>query len=146
MTNFFGPKFWNDIHGGSTHFPIALIVASVLFDLAGHSLHSRNPERSRELHVAAFYALLLGALVAFAAVLSGLIISGWEMFGGGGALGLHHRYVWPAFGLLFGLAVWRLLIRNRATRSAMLVCVIIEMISAALMLLAGYQGGLMQGS
>jgi uncharacterized membrane protein len=27
-------KLWANLHGGSTHFPIALMIASVLFDLA----------------------------------------------------------------------------------------------------------------
>ena len=27
-------KFWVNMHGGSTHFPVALIIASMLFDLS----------------------------------------------------------------------------------------------------------------
>ena len=86
--------FWGNIHGGSTHFPIALLFSSFLFDAASFGLH-RKPI-SRDLRVAAFYALLLGALAAFAAVLSGLIISGWQTTGSG-ALAKHHLFVWPAF-------------------------------------------------
>jgi hypothetical protein len=44
------------MHGGITHFPIALVLAAVGFDLAGHLL--RREPRSGELHAAGFYALL----------------------------------------------------------------------------------------
>jgi uncharacterized membrane protein len=142
MTDLFGPQFWNEIHGGSTHFPIAMIAAALLFDGIALSRYPNDRERSRDLHAAAHYSLLLGAVCAFGAVVSGLAISGWETFGSG-ALGLHHRFVWPAFGLLVGLAVWRLLVRDRASRNAMMICFAVECVSTGLMLLAGYQGGKM---
>lgn len=74
-------KFWADIHGGTTHFPIALLITSFVFDAIAYVIN-RDPVR-RDLHIASFYALLLGALGSFAAVLSGLIISRWEVFGMG---------------------------------------------------------------
>ncbi len=135
-------KFWANIHGGSTHFPIALIIASVLFDVAGYALN-REPH-SRDLHVAAFYALVLGALASFVAVLSGLIISGWH-FGGDGLLAKHHLFVWPAFGLIVALAVWRLVVRQQASRHAYGAYLVVSLAGAVLMALAGYWGGELQG-
>lgn len=135
-------KFWANIHGGSTHFPIALIIASALFDIAGYALN-REPH-SRDLHIAAFYALLLGAAASFVAVLSGLIISGWH-FAGEGLLAKHHLYVWPAFGLIVGLAVWRLVARQQASRHAYGAYLVVSLAGAALMALAGYWGGELQG-
>lgn len=135
-------KFWVNIHGGSTHFPIALIIASVLFDSAGYALN-REPQ-SRDLHIAAFYALLLGAAASFVAVLSGLIISGWH-FAGEGMLAKHHLYVWPAFGLIVALAVWRLVARQQGSRHAYGAYLVVSLAGAALMALAGYWGGELQG-
>lgn len=135
-------KFWANIHGGSTHFPIALIIASVLFDLIGYALN-REPH-SKDLHVAAFYALLLGALASFVAVLSGLIISGWHV-GGAGLLGKHHLFVWPAFGLIVALAVWRLVVRQQASRGAYGMYLAVSMAAAVVMAIAGYWGGELQG-
>lgn len=131
-------KFWANIHGGSTHFPIALIIASMLFDLAGYALN-REPH-SRDLHAAAFYSLLLGSLASFVAVLSGLIISQWQVFGEG-TLAKHHDFVWPAFALLIGLAVWRLVIRQRASRRAYAAYLACSIVAAVLMATAGYWGG-----
>lgn len=133
-----GNKFWVDMHGGITHFPVALIVASMLFDLIGYSLN-REPH-SRDLHAAAFYALLLGALASFAAVLSGLIMSHWQVFGDG-ALAKHHDFVWPAFALIVGLAVWRLVVRQRATRRAFAAYLALSIVTAVIMSTAGYWGG-----
>jgi uncharacterized membrane protein len=136
-------KFWADIHGGTTHFPIALLIASFVFDAVAYAVN-RDPVR-RDLHAASFYALLLGALGSFAAVLSGLIISRWEVFGGG-QLGLHHRYVWPAFALIVGLAVWRLTVRERASRPAFGVYLVVTLLAAVAMAAAGYWGGeMLQG-
>lgn len=133
-----GNKFWVDMHGGSTHFPVALIVASMLFDLIGYVIN-REPH-SRDLHVAAFYSLMLGAVASFGAVLSGLIISRWQVFGDG-TLAKHHDFVWPAFALIIGLAVWRLIVRERATRHAFAVYLACSIITAVLMATAGYWGG-----
>lgn len=135
-------KFWANIHGGSTHFPIALIIASVLFDLIGYVLN-RQPH-SKDLHAAAFYALLLGALASFIAVLSGLMISGWH-FAGAGLLAKHHLYVWPAFGLIVALAVWRLVVKQQASRYAYGMYLVVSGVAAVLMALAGYWGGELQG-
>lgn len=131
-------KFWADMHGGSTHFPVALMIASVIFDLIGYGLN-RQPH-SRDLHLTAFYTLLLGALASFLAVLSGLIISRWQVFGGG-TLAKHHLFVWPAFALIVGLAVWRLVVRQQASRRAYAVYLAASVVTAALMAAAGYWGG-----
>lgn len=133
-----GGSFWVKIHGGSTHFPIALIIASMLFDLVGYTIQ-REP-LSRDLHVAAFYSLLLGALASFGAVLSGLIISQWQIFGEG-TLAKHHNFVWPAFALMVGLAVWRLVVRQRASRRAYAGYLACSVLTAVLMATAGYWGG-----
>ncbi len=130
--------FWFKVHGGTTHFPIALLIASMLFDLAGYALN-REPH-TRELHVASFYALLLGALASFAAILSGLMITRWDMFGSG-LLAKHHFFLWPAFALLVGLAAWRLVVRDKASRRAFAVYLMISIITAVLMTAAGYWGG-----
>ena len=129
---------WAQMHGGVTHFPVALLIASVLFDMIGHIVN-RDPV-SRDLRAAAFYALLLGALASFAAVLTGLILTNWEVFGTG-LLGKHHRFIWPAFGLMVGLAVWRLYVRERASRKSFTIYLGIALLAAALMAAAGYWGG-----
>lgn len=131
--------FWGNVHGGSTHFPIALLVSSFLFDAAAFGLHRREAI-SRDLHVAAFYALLLGALASLVAVLSGLMISDWK-FTGSGDLAKHHLFVWPAFGLIVALAIWRLVVRDKASRPAYGGYLAVSLVATGLMLAAGYWGG-----
>lgn len=131
-------QFWAKIHGGSTHFPIALVIASLLFDVIGFVVN-RQPQ-SRDLHIAAFYALLLGALASFAAVLSGLILSRWQTFGTG-LLAKHHDFVWPAFALVVEIAVWRIVVRDRASRPAFGIYLVVALVAAGLMAAAGYWGG-----
>ncbi len=129
---------WARMHGGTTHFPIALIAASLLFDGAAFAV--RREPYTRDLHAAGFYALVLGALVCFPAVLSGLLISRWETFGAGMLL-QHHLYLWPSFGLMIGLAVWRLMMRDRATRRALGIYLAFCLLTAILLMMSGYWGG-----
>jgi uncharacterized membrane protein len=134
-------SLWVKMHGGTTHFPIALVIASVLFDLAG-SLFPDNTDKSRRagFHAAGFYTLVLGALGAFGAVVSGLVISHGQLWGHGN-LGRHHAFLWPAFGLLIGLAVWRLVVGKRASNHAFKIYLLASMLAGGLMATAGYWGG-----
>src|ERR1700761_630540 len=106
---------WARMHGGATHFPIACLMVSVLFDHAGYWW--RNEMRQREFNAVGFYSLLIAAAASPAAVVSGIVLSDGTLWGTG-MLALHHYFIWPSFGLLIGLAVWRLIVRDRASRHA----------------------------
>ena len=70
--------FFARMHGGMTHFPIALVISSLALDLAAFavpSLGQRRLGQRRDLRAAGFYASLLGALACFRAVLSGLLLT-----------------------------------------------------------------------
>ena len=126
------------MHGGATHFPIALLVVSVVFDLAGFWCFSEL--RRREFHALGYYSLLIAAVVSPAAVLSGLALSRGQLLGTG-ALAMHHLFVWPAFGLMIGLAVWRLVVRERASRRASGGYLALATLAVVAMMTAGYWGG-----
>jgi uncharacterized membrane protein len=130
--------FWARMHGGATHFPIALLVVSVVFDVAG--FWWRNELRRREFRAVGFYSLFVAAAASPAAVLSGIALSKGQLMGSG-MLAFHHYFIWPAFGLLIGLAVWRLVVRERAPRRAFACYLLLATITAAAMLGAGYWGG-----
>ncbi len=129
---------WARMHGGATHFPIALLMVSVVFDVAG--FFWRNELGRREFRAFGFYSLLIAASAAPFAVLSGIALSKGKLMGSG-ALLLHHLFIWPAFGLLVGLAVWRLVVRERASRLAFKCYLMMATIAAAAMMGAGYWGG-----
>src|SRR5882757_2515090 len=126
-------SLWIKMHGGTTHFPIALVMASALFDLAV-LIVPENPDKSRRdgFRAAGFYSLILGALGSIGAVLSGLVISRWQLWGRGN-LAHHHTFLWPAFGVLAGLAVWRLVVGNHASSRAFRIYLGIAFVAAALM-------------
>jgi uncharacterized membrane protein len=130
--------FWARMHGGVTHFPIALIVVSAVFDVAG--FWWRNELRRREFRAVGFYSLLMAAAASPFAVLSGIALSKGKLMGSG-ALLLHHFFIWPAFGLLIGLAVWRLLVRESVSRRADSRYLLVATLAVLAMMTAGYWGG-----
>jgi uncharacterized membrane protein len=130
--------FWARMHGGATHFPIALLTISVLFDHAG--FWWRDEERRREFHALAFYSLLIAAAASPAAVLSGIFLSRGILLGTG-LLALHHYFIWPAFGLLIGLAVWRVVVRELAAQRAGACYLALATVTLIAMMSAGYWGG-----
>ena len=132
---------WAKMHGGATHFPIALVMASTLFDMA--SLFVRdNPGKTRRagFQAAGCYTIVLGALGAFGAVGSGLVMSKGQLLGQGN-LARHHAFLWPAFGLLVSLAIWRIVVRDHASARAFKIYLAGSMLTAVLMAAAGYWGG-----
>lgn len=130
--------FWARMHGGATHFPIALLMVSVAFDHAG--FWWRDELRRREFRVLSFYSLLIAAAASPVAVLSGIVLSKGIMLGTG-MLALHHYFIWPAFGLLVGLAVWRLVMREQASRRARGCYLALASTALAAMMSAGYWAG-----
>jgi len=129
-------SFFEKMHGGSTHFPIALIAASFLFDFLAYFFKTKT----LELRAAAFYCLLLGTLGSIGAVFTGLIITNWETFGSG-ALLFHHYFVWPAFALSIGIATWRITVADKASPNSYQFYLFVCAIATVCMGLAGYWGG-----
>ena len=130
--------FWSRLHGGATHFPIALIFAAAVFDTL--SFVCRGSRRCRDFGVIGFWLVILGALGSFGAVFSGLALSKWQV-GGTGQLLHHHLFVWPAFALIVGLATWRLLVGYHPARPAFRIYIGTISISCAVIGAAGFFGG-----
>ena len=134
-------SLWVKMHGGTTHFPIALVMASALFDLAGLMVpENLNKSRRAGLRAAGFYTIVLGSIGSIGAVVSGLVISHGQLWGRGN-LARHHLFLWPAFGLLTGLAVWRVVVGSHASTRSLKLYMGVALITAALMGAAGYWGG-----
>ena len=132
------PAIWAKAHGAAVHFPIALALGSGAFDTAGFVLGERP--RARELHVAGYWMIVVGALGSVPAVISGLLMTKGSLLGHG-ALRLHHLFVWPAFALLVALAVWRVCTGSQAPRRAFAYYLAVTAGMVGLMAAAGYWGG-----
>lgn len=135
-------ELWADFHGGVTHFPIATLIASLFFDVVRQFV--KKEQLNSELRSASFYTLMLGALASFGAVLSGIMIARTRP--NIGMLYYHHLFVWPAFGLIVGLAVWRIVVGNRASRQAYMVYLAVAFVAAGCVLGAAYWGGKLLGA
>ena len=129
---------WDKLHGAITHFPIALLLFSTACDFVSITL--KKLSFARELQSVSLYALAIAALAALGAVISGIALSKGDMWGRGD-FGWHHRFVWPAFGLLVALAVWRLVVREATSRFGLCVYLCLMWLAAGLIAAAGYFGG-----
>lgn len=126
------------MHGGSTHFPIALVLTSALFDMLGYVWPAQT--RRREFHAVGFYLIVGAALTSFGAVLSGLVISKW-VIAGTGLTTKHHLFVWPAFALMIALAVWRIITGHETSRRGFAIYLAAMGLTSVLIVAAGYWGG-----
>jgi uncharacterized membrane protein len=133
------PTLWPKLHGASVHFPVALAMAAALFEGLGFVLPNSS-RHQQNLHLAGYYLIILGALGTFPAVLSGLFMTRGDTLGHD-ALLFHHLFVWPAFALLVGLGVWRVLVGDKFTRWGFRLYLTGLFLDAGLMAGAGYWGG-----
>ncbi|HZZ58487.1 MAG TPA: DUF2231 domain-containing protein [Opitutaceae bacterium] len=140
MTTTDPEPFWTHAHGALVHFPIALVCAAGVLEAAGFALRSRDCMRS--LREAAHWTMLLGAAGSVPAVASGLFLTRGRMWGHG-ALRLHHLFVWPSFGLVVGLAVWRTALGARASDGNRAGYLAVLAVAIVLITFAGYWGGVL---
>jgi mono/diheme cytochrome c family protein len=130
--------FWRQIHGGSTHLPIVLLLASVVFDFA--AWRSRDETLRRGLHAAGYGSAVVGLLGAIGAVIAGLVMTRGRVLGGGGEK-IHHLFVWPALALCLLFVGWRLFRSGRILYGGPGIYLAGMSLAGALMVGAGYSGG-----
>jgi len=130
--------FWQRLHGGSTHFPIVLLLVSVGFDAVARRFRDENFRRG--LHAAGLASAVVGALGGCAAVVTGLFLTNGQLLGSGFERN-HHLFVWPAFGLCLGFVAMRLGFRRQISRRGFGLYLGGMSLASALMMGAGYWGG-----
>jgi len=121
-----------------THFPIALLLFSAACDFGSVAL--KKFAFACELRKVSFYGLAISAVASIGAVISGIALTKGNMWGRA-ELGWHHRFIWPAFGLLVALAVWRLIVRDQMSRTGFYVYLFLMFLTSGLVAAAGYFGG-----
>jgi uncharacterized membrane protein len=129
---------WDKLHGAMTHFPIALLLFSTACDWV--SVTFKKLTFARGLRLVSFYGLAAAALASVGAVVSGIALTKGDMWGRDD-FGWHHRFVWPAFGLLVALAVWRLVVRDTMSRTGLCLYLILMLLASGFVAAAGYFGG-----
>jgi len=103
-------------------------------------LHIQEAAVCAGVAVSKLYGLAVAALASLGAVVSGIALTKGDLWGRGD-LGWHHRFVWPAFGLLVGLAVWRLVVRDAMSRTGLCLYLILMLVASGFIAAAGYFGG-----
>src|SRR6059036_1271532 len=112
------------------HFPIALFIVSVAFDLL--AIWKRNPVLAK----AAFYNLIGAALTAPVAIASGL--TAWQLEGSKlkGNLLLHLLFALAASGMIWLLSGWRISQRKLPQRTPGLTYILLALATVLLIAIA----------
>ncbi|MBC8104198.1 MAG: DUF2231 domain-containing protein [Cytophagales bacterium] len=135
-------ELWVHVHGASTHFPIALLIVSLLFDLG--ALIFRQPNW----RIVAYYTLLAAALGTIPAVLSGLT-GGQGWFGidpwTSGPVNTHRLVSLIASGIMLALALWRGLKRDALKGVPFAIYLVLVVLSSVLIGYTGWLGGAVAG-
>jgi uncharacterized membrane protein len=123
------------------HFPIALFVISVAFDLL--AIWRRNPAMAK----AAYYNLLAAALMAPVAIATGLTAWQWQQEGAKlkGNLLLHFTFALSASGMIWLLCGWRVRGRKFPERTPGVIYIALALATLLLVALAGHLGGIVSG-
>jgi uncharacterized membrane protein len=122
------------------HFPIALLIAAVAFDVMAHRTKRRN------LSDAAYYNLFMAAISIPLVIVTGILAWQFQLEGQKlkGVLLLHLALACASSGLIW-LACW-LHFRNRRRPEALPgYRFAIEVLAVALVTLTGYLGGFLSG-
>jgi mono/diheme cytochrome c family protein len=130
--------FWQRLHGGSTHFPIVLLLLSVALDFI--AIRSREETLRRGLQAAGLITATAGVLGGCIAVVSGLVMTKGEPIGSG-LEKLHHLFIWPAFGLCTVSVLWRWIARGKISRRRFSVYLTGMSVASALTIGGAFWGG-----
>lgn len=126
---------WPEVHGAITHFPVGLITAAAIFEIAGRVLGKA------EWRTTAIWALALGVLMALPAIVAGLMTAKTLYTAGTWPVTLRMHVACAGTGTVFGLlAVWA---RYKAGETPKWLPLVLLLITAAAIGGAGYFGGKM---
>lgn len=125
------------LHPMLVHFPIALLMTSVLFDAVGAWL---TRESLRE---AALWGLVLGLLAGVAAFAAGdMAAEAAERAGVPESLIETHEHLAGAtLGVFGALLAWRLLLRNRFSPRTQIAYLMVAIVGLGLLSATGHYGG-----
>ena len=123
------------------HFPIALFIISVAFDLL--AIWRSNPAMAK----AAYYNLLAAALTAPMAIATGLAAWQWQLEGAKlkGNLLLHLIFALAASGMIWFLCGLRFRQRQSSQRTPGISYILLALATVLLIAIAGHLGGFVSG-
>ena len=136
-----------EVHMASAHFPIALLISNVFFDVVGRLW------KKAELRTASYWTHLLGAVSAVATIVlgslgnpylkdTGLLGNLWRDYGNAMTQkAVQHSWVGISSFLLFAaLAVWRVKRKDDFLKTELVIYMIASAVAIALLGWTGYLG------
>jgi uncharacterized membrane protein len=128
---------WPRLHAALNDLPAALLIAAVLFDLLAAAT------RREGLRVASFWTLMLGALGAAAAVISGLQAEDHIAHGEAvhELMKTHEKLAFVTAGIFGVLAIWRLLRESRMGQAERALALALGLGGAGVLTATGVYGG-----
>ena len=136
-----------ELHMASAHFPIALLMSNVFFDVVGRIW------KMAELRTASYWTHLLGAVSAVATIFlgslgnpylkdTGLLGNLWRDYGHAMTQkAVQHSWIGISSFLLFaGLALWRIKKKDEFSKAELTVYMLLTGIGIILLGLTGYLG------
>ena len=128
-------------HPVVVHFPIALFIISVAFDLL--AIWKKNPAMA----AAAYYNLVAAALTSPVAIATGLMAWRWQLEGARlkGNLVLHLVFALASSGLIWILCWWRLRQQKFPHQKQGIIYFLLALAAVLSIALAGHLGGFLSG-
>jgi uncharacterized membrane protein len=131
---------WQHLHGASVHFPIAMLLTSVAFDL-GATLFKKESWRT-----VGFWMLLVGTALSVPAILSGLTgANGWlgyePAWTESKLLPRHRNLALIGGSLSLALLLWRVFTKDRLRGGAWWAYLFVALAMVGAIGYAGYLGG-----
>lgn len=125
---------FNHLHPILNHFPIVLLIASVLLDIWGRQQPTVRPT--------AWAALLLGTLLAIPTAITGIVAHvPYEDTAAIGAIETHERLGLLMTAIFVGLTIWRWRSRRGGETAATWPYLALGLVGLVVLTLAGMTGG-----
>jgi len=131
---------WPEIHGAVTHFPVALLMAGVAFDLAATVL------RKDEWRTVGFWMLVVAVVMAVPSIVAGLMTAA-DLYGGPARppdiFYLHRNAAFLTSALAAAALAWRVLKKDRLSGGARAGALLLSLAAAGTVGYVGFLGGRM---
>lgn len=124
-------------HALLNDFPVALLVAGVLFEVA-HLLTKRESFRNTS-----YWTLVVGAVLALVAILSGLKAEDSIQHGEAihEIMKVHERLAWITFAIFGVVALWRIVRESHMSRGERWMLVLVGVVGTGVLTATGREGG-----
>ncbi|MCK5571504.1 MAG: DUF2231 domain-containing protein [Bacteroidetes bacterium] len=126
-----------DLHPFLVHFPVALLVTSLILEILGFS------RRFNELNRAGWWTQLFGSIGIVLAVLSGLLAGNNLTLGPGaqGSLDLHHQMAFASSAIFVVLLLWRISAKTEIPRHTRTAYLFLYVLGVILLIVGSWAGG-----